>query len=63
MSQYALIVDGVVENVVEWDGETRYEPVGELVLLVEGEGVGIGWKRNKNNKWVAPPAPVVELPE
>jgi hypothetical protein len=41
---YAIIENGVVTNVVVWDGETSYNPDGELVLI---DGLtpepGIGW--------------------
>jgi hypothetical protein len=44
LSYYAIVEDGVVTNVVVWDGETPYNPDGELIAL---EGVdpqpGIGW--------------------
>jgi hypothetical protein len=41
MTNYALVRDGKVVNVVVWDGESDYQPDGELVLL-DGPG-GIGW--------------------
>jgi hypothetical protein len=44
MKHYAIIENSVVTNVVVWDGETPYNPDGELVAL---DGVtpqpGIGW--------------------
>jgi hypothetical protein len=41
MSNYALVRNGKVVNVVVWDGESDYQPDGELVPL-DGPG-GIGW--------------------
>jgi hypothetical protein len=33
LKHYAIVEDGVVTNVVVWDGETPYNPDGELVLV------------------------------
>jgi hypothetical protein len=45
---YALVQNGVITNVVVWDGETPYTPDGELVLI---DGLtpepGIGWDYKK----------------
>jgi hypothetical protein len=54
MSRYAIVQDNDVVNVVLWDGETDYNPDGELVALADHEVVGPGWTRKKG-KWVAPP--------
>ena len=56
MSRYAIIKDDHVINIVDWDGETHYEPEGELVALADDEPVGPGWTRDKC-EWVAPPEP------
>ena len=44
VKHYAIVENGVVTNVVVWDGETPYDPEGELVLI---DGLtpepGIGW--------------------
>ena len=56
MSRYVIVHDDVVTNVVLWDGETSYEPDGELVALADDEPVGPGWSR-VDGRWVAPPAP------
>lgn len=56
MSRYAIVQGDDVVNVVLWDGETLYEPDGELVALADDEAVGPGWTRKKG-KWVAPPEP------
>jgi hypothetical protein len=41
---YAIVQRGLVTNVVVWDGETSYNPDGDLVLI---DGLttepGIGW--------------------
>lgn len=40
--QYALVKDGVVENVVEWDGSGNPFPDYEVVAVSAG-GVSVGW--------------------
>jgi hypothetical protein len=54
MGRYAVIRDDVVENVVLWDGETKWEPPEgtELVELGE-ESVGPGYTR-VDDGWEAP---------
>jgi len=63
MSTYLVVnSDGLVENAIEWDGETEYDP-GEGCTLeaVDGKpgGPWVGWTKNKG-KFVAPPAPPVD---
>lgn len=42
--RYAIVIDGKVDNVVEWDGITQYEPEpGELVKLHDQARVAAGW--------------------
>jgi hypothetical protein len=43
VKHYAIVQDGVVTNVVVWDGETPYNPDGELVEIPEGSTAGIDW--------------------
>lgn len=64
MSVYLLInkETGVVENAVEWDGETEYDPGAEFDLVAVSGEPGcpwIGWTRNKKGKLIEPPAPVM----
>jgi hypothetical protein len=44
VKHYAIVENGVVTNVVAWDGESAYNPDGELILI---DGLkpepGIGW--------------------
>jgi len=43
---YAVVVDGIVENVVAWDGVSEWDqPTGDIVLIPEGEvaNVGLGY--------------------
>ncbi|MCM7636307.1 hypothetical protein [Enterobacter roggenkampii] len=42
MSTYAVVVDGIVENLVEWDGESDWKPEEGEAILTDGF-VDIGW--------------------
>lgn len=60
VSRYALVdVDGVVENVILWDGslDTWQPPEGLTPHLLNDadalQPVGIGWRRARNGRWVA----------
>jgi len=57
-----LNAEGVVTNIVVWDGVSEYAPAGIAQLLPCSEhlGVSFGW-RKVNNGWEAPPH--VELPD
>ena len=50
-----LVVDesGEVVNIILWDGETQYDPGEGRTVLVQPEGVGIGWRRDGDG-WTAP---------
>ena len=42
--QYAIIRDGIVENVAEWDGESPWTPPdGTTLQSLEGSTAGPGW--------------------
>ncbi|HAT3955397.1 TPA: hypothetical protein I9Y43_004038 [Kluyvera ascorbata] len=42
MSNYAVVENGIVINVVVWDGQSEWNPdVGEAIPATDG--VGIGW--------------------
>jgi len=42
-NSYAMISNGVVRNIAEWDGVSAWEPEYEVVEIPEGMVVGIGW--------------------
>lgn len=45
--RYAIIRNGLVENVCEWDGESTWAPPdGTTVEAAETITVGIGWQWN-----------------
>lgn len=65
MKKYAIIEDGAVTNIVEWDGEsaTWQPPEGTYAQLVpEGVSVCIGWTYLAKEGFVAPAPPPVPLP-
>lgn len=44
LKHYAIVIDGVVDNVVVWDGVTEYNPEGLLLDLTDSDPEpGIGW--------------------
>lgn len=45
MAAYAVVREGVVENVVEWDGESDWNPPegSVAIMLKPGETTGPGW--------------------
>lgn len=53
-----LNADGVVVNIIVWDGVSSYNPPGvtSLVPCHENPGVSYGWKL-VDGEWVAPPSP------
>lgn len=54
MARYAMIKDGKVFNIAEWDGETEWNPDCDLVECPDEYTGGIGWAWN-GKKFIAPP--------
>lgn len=52
MAIYAMIKDGVVFNVAEWDGKTDWNPDCQIVECPD-EYTGIGWGWN-GKKFIPP---------
>ena len=54
-TQYAIVSNDEVVNVINWDGEEPYTPEEghELIELTGGVFAGIGWTR-VDGVWVAP---------
>lgn len=52
---YALIKNGVIENVVVWDGEADIFP-DYIAVSIDGVGAGIGWSYD-GKVFTPPPAP------
>lgn len=51
-SIYAVVNDGIVTNIVLWDGESEWEPGSGIAIPIDGP-CGIGWGYDGEN-FVAP---------
>jgi hypothetical protein len=56
MTGYAVVKNGVVENMVAWDGVTEYSPDGDLVEATSDTRMGGSWDGNVFT-FVNPPIP------
>lgn len=56
MAVYAVIGDGVVFNTIEWDGETKYNPGDQYIVVPvpDDQGISIGWLWDETNGFIAP---------
>ena len=43
MGEYAVVRDGVVENIIVWDGETEWSPPEGCEVIATPDGCAIGW--------------------
>ena len=61
MHNYAVVKDGVVENIIAWDGETEFL-VGEATLIVSDSNTRIGGTYDGSFHFVEPthPEPTAE---
>lgn len=61
MRYLELNADGVVTNIVVWDGVSPYAPQGvaQLLRCDDHAGVSYGW-RLVDGEWVAPIEPAAE---
>lgn len=56
-ARYALVSEGVVVNVVLWDGDTRtWSPPEGTVAVKCSDEVGVGWTFIRD-EWSAPEVP------
>ena len=46
MSKYAIVKNGVVQNIVLWDGAPEYTPDGKLIEATSDARVGGSWDGN-----------------
>lgn len=53
---YAVVVDGLVVNVVLWDGESEFDAPGQLVQIPDDTPAGVGWSFD-GSTWTSPPQP------
>jgi hypothetical protein len=57
MASYAVVRGGVVENMVVWDGETPFTPIGcEVIEATSDARIGGSWNGNVFT-FVEPPVP------
>jgi spore coat protein CotH len=57
MANYAVVKDGVVENIVVWDGQTAFSIEGsEIVEATDDTRIGGSWDGNAFT-FVEPPIP------
>ncbi|MTV59043.1 hypothetical protein GM547_13415 [Streptococcus pneumoniae] len=57
--RHAIVIDGAVVNVVIWDGNTEFNPGGELIALPDDSAVSPGWTL-VDGEWLEP-EPVTEV--
>lgn len=58
MRNYFVLRDGVVENVVVWDGVSDWTPRSGTELVIADTFASIGWIRQEDGSF-APPAPEI----
>lgn len=54
--KYAIIKDGKVTNIIEYDGKSKYKADGDLVKVPADSTASTGWEY-KNDKFIEPPKP------
>jgi hypothetical protein len=58
MGNYAAVLNGKVDNLVVWDGESAWRPAEGVLLVSAPTNVGLGWGYDPDtNSFTAPPAP------
>lgn len=56
---FAIINNGIVENIIVWDTSNAYDPIGQAVEIPEGAFVSIGFLY-QDGEFVDPNPPVIE---
>lgn len=56
---FAIINNGIVENIIVWDTSNAYDPIGQAVEIPDGAFVSIGFLY-QNGEFVDPNPPVIE---
>jgi len=52
--RYAMIRDGIVENISLWDGDIKkWQPPEDMIIIPAPDYVGINWNYDGNN-WIKP---------
>jgi len=60
--RYAVIRDGMVQNVVLWDGQEPWNPGDEYTVIDCPPEVGVGWSHDDHGFQAPPPRVIVEDP-
>lgn len=60
MKRWAVISDGIVRNIIAWDGVSEWSPpnIEDIVIEIEDKPVSIGWIYNGSE--FIDPNPVIE---
>jgi hypothetical protein len=59
--RYAVINNGVVENIIAWDGSSSYTPTNGRTL-VASDTASIGWEYNSSTGVFSAPLPAPQIP-
>lgn len=62
MNRYAVVRDGLAENVILWDGVAEYQAPEGTELVQVSEEIAPGW-RLEGDAWIAPEMPENPAPE
>ena len=57
MANYAVVKNGVVENMIVWDGVSKYNPGDGVELVLADENARIGGTYDGSFHYVDPPVP------
>jgi hypothetical protein len=62
MKNFAIINNGIVENIIVWDTSNAYDPIGQAVEIPDGAFVSIGFLY-QDGQFVDPNPPIEEIPQ
>lgn len=57
--KYLIVRNGVIENIVLWDGVSEWTPPAGATIEQDLYGSHIGWIRQDDGTFAAPPEPEV----
>lgn len=61
MKNFAIINNGIVENIIVWDTSNAYDPIGQAIEIPEGTMVNIGFLY-QDGQFIDPNPPIIEEP-
>lgn len=59
MKNFAIINNGIVENIIVWDTSNAYDPIGQAVEIPDGLMISVGFLY-QDGEFVDPNPPVIE---